>query len=229
MAVRSHPTAHTLGTGHGASMPAIPPSNSIGHKALSERVGFALSRLHEDTDIEFKRCAPWNTLKFSIVKSALAMANLSGGGIIVVGVAQERDAWRVAGITADDLKTFDPDIVLDQVNAFASPSIRLTMIRHAVSGDIELLVLEVQPFDSSPVVCKKNGPDGEGLTSGTIYIRPAGGKAESRPIRNAEETHDLLDRAAEIRSRRFLERAGRLGMRAGETERQRFTEELGNL
>jgi predicted HTH transcriptional regulator len=210
-------------------MPAIPSSDSSGHRGLSERANFAMSRLLEDTDIEFKRSEPWDTLKLGIVKSSLAMANLSRGGIIVVGVAQEQDAWRVKGIAASDLETFDPDIVLDQVNAFASPSIRLTLVRHFISDGTELLVLEVQPFESSPIVCKKNGPDGAGLTIGAIYIRPPGGKPESRPIRTAEELHDLLDRAAEIRSHNFLERADRLGMRAEDTDRQKFGEELGNL
>src|SRR5258707_515985 len=68
----------------GDSMPAIPGSNSVGHKAIFERASFALGRLQEDTDIEFKRSAPWNTLRMGIVKSSLAMANRSGGGIIVV-------------------------------------------------------------------------------------------------------------------------------------------------
>jgi predicted HTH transcriptional regulator len=161
------------------------------------------------------------------------MANFPGGGLIMVGVAQDKDQWRIGGVSASELVTYDPDVVLDQINAFASPSIRMALVRHATPDGADLLVLEVYPFSTSPIVCKKNGPDGIGLTAGLVYIRPSGGKPESRPIRSAEEMHDLLDRAAEFRSRRFAEQVQRLGIvpasPPGPTDRQKFDEELGDL
>jgi len=210
-------------------MPAIPSSNSTGHRRLSERADFALSRLQEESDLDFKQSATWETLQISIIKTSLAMANLSRGGIVVVGVAQDEDAWRVTGVRDADMQTFDPDNILDQINAFASPYIRMTTVRHSVSGCPDLLVLEIQPFDTTPVICKKNGPERSGIKAGTVYIRPAGGKAETRAVATAQEMHDLLDRAAELRSRVFLERTGRLGMIVGETDREMFKKERGNL
>ena len=40
--------------------------------------------------VDFKESAPWNDLKWQIIRTALAMGNLRDGGIIVVG-ASERD------------------------------------------------------------------------------------------------------------------------------------------
>lgn len=209
-------------------MPAIPTSNTAGHKGLSERADFALSRLQEESDIEFKQSATWETLQEKIIKTCLAMANLPRGGIIIIGVAQDNDGWCVSGVGDTDMATFDPDEVMAKVNSFASPAVRLTLVRHPYSGRSDMLVLEVQPFDAIPVVCKKNGPDKSGLKAGTVFIRPLG-KAESRAVMSAEEMHDMLDRSVEHRARRFLELAGRLGMRAEDTDTGKFAKERGDL
>src|SRR5687768_7324489 len=119
-------------------MPAIASTTSGGHKGLAERTDLALLRLHEDTDVEFKRSAPWEALRYTVSRTALAMANLPNGGIIVFGVSEEENAWKVTGLTPEHLSTFAPDTVLDQINAFASPAIGLTLVRHSVSG-VELL------------------------------------------------------------------------------------------
>lgn len=209
-------------------MPAFPSSNSSGHRGLAERTDFALSRLQEESDIDFKQSATWEALQVTIVKTCLGMANLSRGGIIVIGVVQGPDAWAVKGVADVDMATFDPDEILDKVNAYASPSVRLTIVRHSVAGFTDLLVIEVQPFDTTPVICKKDGPPGSNLRAGTVYIRPRG-KAETRAVRTADEMHDMLNRAAEIRSSEFLGTAERLGLRPSHTDRERFDKELGSL
>ncbi|RNC82339.1 MAG: ATP-binding protein [Phycisphaera sp.] len=210
-------------------MPPLPFTDSDGHKSLFERVQFAISRLQEESDIEFKRSEPWESLRYSVTRSALAMANLSGGGIVLIGVNQQDDAWMLDGMSESHLATYQPDIVLDQINAFASPNVKLILARHEIEASKEILVLEIQPFFDIPVVCKKNGPDGKGLVSGTIYIRPLGGKPESRPIRTAEEAHMLLERAAEVRSTDFLQKTRRLGLQSKADDLEKFTQELGDL
>jgi hypothetical protein len=48
-------------------------------------------------------------------------------------------------------------------------------------------------------------------------------------VRDASELHDLLDLAAEKRARRFLEMAGRVGMRPPEDHTKALDEELDGL
>ena len=153
------------------------------------------------------------------------MANLRDGGIIVIGVEQNDSRWMLSGISEADLATFDADIAADQVNSYISPHAKITMVSFNEEGK-KFLAIEVHEFSDIPVVCKKNGP---GLMEGAVYIRPPGVRPQTTRVMRAEQMHDLLDLAAEKRSRRFLEVAKRVGMVPEETHRQRFDEELKGL
>jgi hypothetical protein len=92
-------------------------------------------------------------------------------------------------------------------------------------GGKAFLAIKVPEFGFAPVVCSRESND---FLRGSIYIRPVG-KAESRPIRTAAELHDLLDLAAEKRARKFLEMAGRLGMKLPDDDAAAFDKELDDL
>jgi hypothetical protein len=74
------------------------------------------------------------------------------------------------------------------------------------------MIIEVV-FVSSPLVCKKNGPDGaknEGLICGGIYVRLPAPPRTTR-VMDAAQLHALLELAAEKRARRMLEQFRRVG------------------
>lgn len=116
-------------------MGAMPDSTLPGHKQLHERVVTALDLCQESRDVDFKESASWSNLQIHIVRTSMAMANLRDGGIIVVGVSERGGSWSLDGISTQHLTTYDEDNVNDFVNKYASPTIRVELVRvlHNVS------------------------------------------------------------------------------------------------
>ena len=162
--------------------------------------------------MDFKESQAWATLKWKIIKTCLAMANLRDGGIIVVGVSERDQTWQLDGISKEHLESFDTDDVVDQVNSYASPHIRLDLVIVAYKGQ-SFLAIQVHDFESLPIVCKKNG--GGGLSEGAVYVRSPG-KAETTRVTNAAEMHELMSLAAEIQARRIIEQGTRVRLKLPE-------------
>jgi predicted HTH transcriptional regulator len=206
---------------------AIPSASLPGFGRVKERVEAALGRCQEAEDIEFKRSAPWDEIKWKIVHTSLGMANLRDGGIIIVGVSEDLETWTLTGINGDDLATYDNDDVVTTINVYASPFIDVDV----VTVDYEertFLAINVREFRETPVVCKKSRDD-TALQRGSVYIRPPG-LARTTKVTDARELHDLLELAAEKRARRLIEAARRAGYVAPPgDDLGRYDEELGDL
>lgn len=208
-------------------MGAIPNSDSPGLLRLHSRASTALARCHESEDVDFKESAAWKDLKWKIVKAALGMANLRDGGLIVVGLSERDERWHLTGVSEEHLATFDPDTILGAVNAYASPFVEMDAAVVRYDGR-DYLALDFKEFRETPVVCKKNGPEGEGIVKGAVYVRPPGVPRTTR-VTDAVQMHDLLELAGEKRGRRILEVAKRVGLVEPATDRQKFDDELGEL
>lgn len=210
-------------------MSAIPTSDMPGHSKLHQRVCNALDRCQESTNVDFKTSATWDDLKYQLIRTIIAMANLRDGGIIVIGASESGDSWNLTGIQAEHLSTYDVDDVIDSVNKYASPPVGLDVVRVTSQNEKTFLALQVHEFADTPIVCKRNAPDGnKKLCAGEVYVRPFG-KPRTTKVLSAEEMHDLLELAAEKRARRLLEVAHRVGFRPPESATHRFDEELGEL
>lgn len=210
-------------------MGAIPTSDMPGHAKLHERVYNALDYCQESRSIDFKASSLWDDLKLQMVRTTIGMGNLRDGGIIIVGASEHGDSWELTGITNDHLSTYDVDDILDAVNKYASPPIKIDIVLVKYRNDEKFLAFQVHEFFDTPFVCKKNAPDSNKiLCAGEFYVRPAG-KPRTIKVSSAEEMHDLLELAAEKRARRILEVAHRIGLKPTETASQRFDEELGGL
>jgi hypothetical protein len=207
-------------------MGAIPSGDMPGHQQFKQRVLFALDRCQETQDVDFKEAAPWEKLKWRITKTALAMGNLRDGGIVIIGVSQRRKRWKLTGVSNVVLRTYDPDVILGQINAYVSPFVVLDIV--SVKHQKHFIAVYVREFSDTPLVCKKNGPNGSGLYEGAVYVRPPG-FAQTTRIVHAAQMHDLLGLAAEKRARGILEVARRLGLEQVLPGANRFDQELGNL
>ena len=108
--------------------------------------------------MEFKRSAIWEALKIKITKTALAMANLRDGGVIIVGVEEDDSTWKLTGVAASDLATYDEDAVNDHINKFSTPTMRVELVRIA-HNSMEFLAINVPEFERSPVICGRDGQD----------------------------------------------------------------------
>jgi len=75
---------------------------------------------------------------------------------------------------------------------------------------------------------QENGPDGQKIIEGAVYVRPPG-IAKTTRVTNAYQMHDLLELAAEKRARRLLEVTRRLSLEPKPSATERFNEELGEL
>src|SRR5713101_4262364 len=104
-------------------MGAIPISDMPGHKRLHDRVFGALDRCQEEQGIDFKESAPWDSIKWRVIKTALGMANLRDGGMIIVGTSERKQTWDLTGIAPEHLETYDVDTVIDVTNKYASPHV----------------------------------------------------------------------------------------------------------
>ncbi len=209
-------------------MCAFPTSDMPGHRRLHDRVIGALDICQEGQGIDFKESAPWDSLKWRIIKTVLAMGNLRDGGIIIIGSSEREQTWDLSGITPDHLATFDVDNIIDAVNSFASPHLDLDIALVKYSNGHQFLAIQVNEFDNTLIVCKKNGSAGTGIVEGAVYVRPPG-IAKTTRVMNASQMHDMLELAAEKRARRILETARRVGLTARPAEAERFDDELEGL
>jgi hypothetical protein len=210
-------------------MSAIPTSDMPGYKHLHERVIGALDRCQESQAIEFKESVDWNSSKWQLIRTVMAMGNLRDGGIIVIGASERNENWELNGIEKNHLSTYDVDDITDTINKYASPPMQVEIVRVKYKNEKEFLAFQIHEFENTPYVCKKNCPtDINLLHEGEIYIRPYG-KPQTKKVTNAQEMHDLLELAAENRARSIIEKSLRIGMVPSQNSPQLFNQELGNL
>ena len=65
------------------------------------------------------------------------MANLRDGGIIVLGLSETGTTWTLSGISEEHLTTYDPDRMLDLVNAYASPYITIDVATDKAGSEFD--------------------------------------------------------------------------------------------
>lgn len=209
-------------------MGALPTSDMPGYKRLHDRVLNALGRCQETQGIDFKESAPWGSLKWRIITTALGMGNLRDGGIIVIGASERGQTWELTGITNEHLNTYNPDVIIDVINKYSSPSVEMDIVLVKYRNDRDFLAIQINEFEHTPIVCKKNSPTAGGIIEGAVYIRPPG-VARTTRVMNSAQMHDLLELAAEKRARRILEVSRRIGLVSRSTSTERYDEELEGL
>lgn len=163
--------------------------------------------LGETAGVEFKRAGTLDELLSKVVRATLAMANRRNGGLIVVGVEEVQHQLRWTGVTNAQAATWVSDHFADKVAVYADPSVSCQVSTMSHDGN-SYVTVEVDEFDTVPVVCKKSG---NGLREGAIYVRPRR-KPESVETPTAADARDLLDLAAEKLTRSFLGTAERVGL-----------------
>lgn len=191
-------------------MGAFPTSDLPGQKFIHQTVVSALDRCQESQDVEFKESASWDTLKTKVIRTALGMGNLRDGGVIVIGVSERNGTWTKTGIKTKHLKTYDPDIMIDQINSYVAPYVDLdiVLVKHEKK---EFLAVYVHEFRELPLVCKRFGPEGDELVKGALYTRTPG-KPQTTRIMDPVHMRDVLDLAVEKKVRRLIETFKQIGI-----------------
>jgi len=177
----------------------------------------------EERYLEYKRSMIWtgnDTTKVKIAKAMMAMANLRNGGVIVVGMQERaRGIWEPEVMTPEQLSSFTQDDVAQWVNDYATPAVQFSI--EAITLNVnQLVIIQVQEFDTSPVICRKQKiSGGETLEAGAIYYR-SNRKIESAPISSDEDLRELIGLAVDKGIARHISRLHMLGLIPAESAEQ---------
>lgn len=174
----------------------------------------------EERYLEYKGAMIWtgnDTTKVKVAKAMMAMSNLRNGGVIVVGMQEPtRGVWIPEAMTPTQVSSFTQDDVAQWVNDYATPAVQFSIGPFTLNGN-QFVIIQVQEFDSSPVICRKQKiVGGETLEAGTIYYR-SNRKIESAPISTDEDTRELIGLAVDKGISRHVNRLHRLGLIPTET------------
>lgn len=165
----------------------------------------------EGRNLEFKQSMPWSSAewKAKLVKSVLAFSNVRDGGNIVIGIEESNTGeFVLAGMPEEHHSGYNQDDVDSEVAIFADPYAKCTVHKLIVDGT-RFVVLDVEEFLEVPVICKKDGVNN--LRKGAVYTR-AYGKAETIIVPSQTEMREILEVATDKTTRKFLERAQRVGL-----------------
>lgn len=171
----------------------------------------ALIERGETSAIEFKSPCGWQgEARARLSKAIASMANSQDGGRLIIGVEELRESGgvRLAGVSAEQLATFDPTRVLQYVNERFEPAVRLN-IEKPVVGGVQLVVIVVREFEEQPHVCVREIEcEGRKLARpGDLLVRTAA--AQSKVV-GPQELRELLSRAITKRSDQLLEQVRRI-------------------
>lgn len=178
----------------------------------------------EERYLEYKRAMIWtgnDATKVKVAKAMMAMANLANGGVVVIGMQETtRGVWAPETMTAQQVASFTQDDVSQWVNDYATPAVQFSITPFTLNGN-QFVIIQVQVFDTSPVICRKQKvAGGETLDPGAIYYR-SNRKIESASISTDEDSRELIGLAIGKGIARHVNRLHEQGLIPTETPRQR--------
>lgn len=183
----------------------------------------------EQRGVEFKGPGTRDDKPFmaKVVRAMLGLANKRDGGVLVIGVADDGTTLAPIGLSESELATWSYDHVAAVVTNYADPYVTFSIASVPLDGNM-FAVIEVEEFDSTPVICKK-GYDSI-LRNGALYVRPHG-KVETVECPTHVEMREVVDMATDLHARALLASLSRI--RLGEnntgTERDKLDEEAKEL
>ena len=141
--------------------------------------------------LEYKQSENWESIKYNIAKSSLAMSNLRDGGYIIIGIKEEvNNTFTPTGLKEEHIKTYKYDDIQDFINKYADPQITLDFAMILYEGKKFIFII-INEFDEVPIICKRDGPNSI-MKKGTIYIRPQG-KPQSCPVQTQTEMREIIE------------------------------------
>ncbi|KZF02229.1 hypothetical protein A2J03_29115 [Rhodococcus sp. EPR-157] len=167
---------------------------------------------HETRSFEVKGPRDFTDTSYvaKIARAAMAMGNLSDGGVVCLGIDDDRIREMKPGLTSAQAADWsDFDNVSAALAKYSDPPVSFHIHRYELSNGVTIVVLDVTEFDRVPHVCTK-AYQGV-LQDGFTYVRPRG-KPESVTVPSSSDMRDLLDIAINKGVREFIRRAGAAGL-----------------
>lgn len=191
----------------------------------------------EERNLEYKGTSgpqqfAWSddSVRAKIARTAMGMANI-GGGAIVLGMDQVTpDRWTSTGVAPAIAATYQHDRVQQYVNHRSDPYVALAL-RFVEWQGAQFIIIQVAGFDELPVVCTRGSGS---LRQGAIYTR-SHDKHETVEVQSQTEMRELLDRAIRVgvqnRLRPVFQELKVAGFIRGvdESDEQQFQTQRGSL
>jgi hypothetical protein len=181
-------------------------SNAATSPILREDEICGLIALKEERQhFDFKGPMRWDESTrdaIDLVKDILALAN-SGGGHLVIGVAEDSGTFNLVGLADDEIATWESTRLGNKVRVYSDPPVGVR-VRIVECGTERFAVITVDGFQRVPHICKKTvDRDGKRiLTEMTLYVRTVA--CESRPVQTADELNEIIERAVRTRQDQML-------------------------
>ncbi len=145
-----------------------------------------------------------------IAKAVIAMGNLRDGGLVCLGIDEPRMCEMQPGLSPEQVAAWiDYDLVQAAIARYADPPVSFEPGAVHLSADVDVVVLQVDEFDSVPHLCRRDF-DRE-LAAGELYIRPAGMPRSAR-VPDSREMREVLELAIDKGVREFLRRTRAVGL-----------------
>ena len=132
----------------------------------------------------------------SLAKDIIAMSNVADGGIIIIGVAEDKvnNIFLPTGVSAENLRSYKVDVLMDKMSKYADPSVDLSVHFPQDLEGKSYVVIKIYPFKEIPIITK--GEIQDELKRDTIYYRTTNKRVQSAPVSNSSDLRDILERAA---------------------------------
>jgi predicted HTH transcriptional regulator len=166
----------------------------------------------EARDVEYKESQTFEGLKWRLVKTCMAMANLQDGGYIIIGISEREQGPELDGISDEHLPTYQQDELLEMVNRYARPPVSL-LLRVVEHDGRRFVGIRIESFTRIPVLCHKAMPNDAGkdaLKPGQIVARTLERISTSRVV-DADLMAEILEVAIVKRAAEFISLAQRAG------------------
>jgi predicted HTH transcriptional regulator len=183
---------------------------------------------YEQRSIEYKCSQFWDNLKQKIAKTAMGMANLRDGGIIIIGVTKKNDHYEPDGMLNEHIDTFNSDNVQSYINSFADPPIPLEIYKKEWN-DKQFIIIRIHCFYDYPIICKKDSIND--LRKGAVYIRSKR-TPETCEVQSLNDMREIIDIATEKGIIRYMEMQKRIEspkIIKEKTNSEKFNNQLGEL
>jgi hypothetical protein len=156
----------------------------------------------ETKSLDYKEGFNWLTCspdtRLGLVKDVLGMSNTQDGGVILIGV--EDGSYRLSGLTAQQVESFDQTRIADAIKRYADPWCAVQLYKLEIDNK-KIIALEVPEFKDVPHLCKMDGNSSASgktiLRRGALYVRTE--RATTEEVGSAEEMRALLGRALRAR------------------------------
>ncbi|MBE0433327.1 ATP-binding protein [candidate division WOR-3 bacterium] len=174
----------------------------------------------ETQRLDYKGACNWDVDVFA--KDILALSNVRDGGYLVMGVDETDTGYKRTGTTTEQRRTFNIDIMKDQMNSFADPYVDFEVSFPTDRLNLQYIVVSVKEFRDIPIICKRNSRE---THAGVIYFRNRNRRPESAPVSNSYDMREIIESATV----KLMRRSREFGYSVENIDEKLFNDELGGL